>query len=84
MAGKCSTMACDITLTGPIQIEMDNVIRANTEAMNEQQLRTHIQEVNRWLVALTKLPTTNRLHELQKETQSVKDAAAWISDLFEE
>jgi type IV secretory pathway VirB10-like protein len=63
---------------------MDNVIRANTAAMNEEQLQTHIQEINRGLIALTQLPTTSRLKELQKEKQSAKDAEAWISELLEE
>jgi septal ring factor EnvC (AmiA/AmiB activator) len=58
---------------------MDNVIRANTAAMNQEQLRTHIQEVNRGLIALTQLPTTNRLHELLSTQQSAKDAEARIS-----
>jgi hypothetical protein len=53
MAGESSRIAHEITLTGPIQIEIDNVTQANSAAMNEEQLRTHIQEVNRRLVALT-------------------------------
>jgi multidrug resistance efflux pump len=47
--------------------------------MNEEQLRIHIQEINRGLVALTQLPTTNRLHELLTAQQSAKDAEAQIS-----
>jgi hypothetical protein len=70
-------------LTGPEQIKMDNIIRANTSAMNEEQLRTHSQEVNRWLVALTQLPTTNRLHELPKAKQSVNNTEVQISELLE-
>jgi hypothetical protein len=46
MSGESSRMARDVTLTGPIQIKMDNVIHANTAAMNEEQLCIHIQEVN--------------------------------------
>jgi hypothetical protein len=71
-------MARNITLTIPIQIEMKNVIQANTAAMNEEQLRTHIQEVNRGLIALAQLPTTNRLHELLIAQQSAKDAEAFV------
>jgi hypothetical protein len=77
-------MACDVMLTGPVQIEMDHVIRTNTAAMNEEQLQTHIQEVNRGLVALTQLPTTNRLHELLTAQQSAKDAETWTSALLKE
>jgi hypothetical protein len=79
IAGESSRMACDVTLTGPIQIEMDNVIQANTAAMNKEQLRTHIQEVNTGLIALTQLPMTARLHELLSVQQSAKDAEAQIS-----
>jgi hypothetical protein len=57
-------MTHDLTLTGSIQIEMENVIQANIAAMNEEQLWAHIQEVHKRLVALTQLPMTNRLHEL--------------------
>jgi hypothetical protein len=53
MAGESSTMARDVTVTGPVQIEMDNVIQANTAAMNEEQLRAHIKEANRGLVVHT-------------------------------
>jgi hypothetical protein len=58
---------------------MDNVILTNIAAMNEEQLRTHMQEVNRGLIALTQLPTTSRLHELLSAQQSAKDAEARIS-----
>jgi septal ring factor EnvC (AmiA/AmiB activator) len=84
MSGKSSRMARDVTLTGGVQIKMDNVIRTNTAAMNEEQLWTHIQEVNRGLVALTQLPTTSRLYELLSAQQSAKDAEAWISTLQKE
>jgi hypothetical protein len=47
--------------------------------MNERQLQTHIQEVNRGLIALTQLPKTSRLHELLSAQQSAKDAEALIS-----
>jgi phage terminase small subunit len=47
--------------------------------MNEEQLRTHIQEVNTGLIALSQLPTTNRLHELLEAKQSAKDAEAQAS-----
>jgi hypothetical protein len=79
MSGEASRMARNVTLTGPVQVKMDNVIRANTAAMNKEQLWTHIQEVNRGLIALTQLPTTNRLPELLSARQSVKDAEAWTS-----
>jgi hypothetical protein len=79
MSRESSRMAHDVTLTGPIQIEMDNVIRANTTAMNEKQLWVHIQEVNRGLVALTQLPTTSRLHQLLSAQQSAKDMEARLS-----
>jgi hypothetical protein len=65
-------MARDVTLTGPIQTELENVIQANTAAMNEEQLRTHIQEDNTGLIALTQLPTTSRLHKLLSAQQSAK------------
>jgi hypothetical protein len=79
MSGGFSRMACDVTLTGSIQVELDNVIRANTAAMNEEQLRTHMQEVNTRLIALAQLPTTSRLHELLSAQQSAKDAEARMS-----
>jgi hypothetical protein len=79
MSGGPSRIARDVTLTGAIQIEIDNVIWANTAAMNEEQLRTHIQEVNKELIALSQLPTTGRLHELLEAKQSVKDAEARTS-----
>jgi hypothetical protein len=44
--------------------------------MNEDQLRTHIHDINRGLIALTQLPTTNRLHELLMVQQFAKDAEA--------
>jgi hypothetical protein len=72
-------MACDVTLMIQIQIERENVIHANTAAMNDEQLRTHIQEVNRGLIALAELPTTNRLHKLLTAKQSAKDAEARLS-----
>jgi hypothetical protein len=71
-------------LTVSVEEEMDNVIQANTVAMNEKQLQNHIREINIGLVALVQLPTTNRLNELLKEMQAVKDAEARISDLLEE
>jgi ribosomal protein S15P/S13E len=49
--------------------------------MNEEQLLTHIQEVNRGLVVLTQCPMTNRPHDLQKELPSIKDAEAMILEL---
>jgi hypothetical protein len=52
--------------------------------MTEGQLRNQIQEINRGLTALVQLPTTNRLNELCKERQSVKDLEALISDILEE
>jgi hypothetical protein len=58
---------------------MDNIIRANTATMNEEQLRTHIQQVNRGLIALTKLPMMSRPHELLTAQQSVNDAEARTS-----
>jgi chromosome segregation ATPase len=72
-------MSRDMTLTGPIQTELDNVIRANTAAMNEEQLRTHIQDVNTGLIALSQLPATSRLHKLLSAQQSAKDVEARIS-----
>jgi chromosome segregation ATPase len=84
MTEESSRMVRDITLTISVQADMDNIIGANTVAMNEEQLRNHIQEINTGLVALIQLPTTNRLNELQKEKESVKDAEARISDLLEE
>ena len=72
-------MARDVTLTATVQIELDNVIQKNTAAMNEEQLRTHIQEVNTGLVALSQLPTTSRLQELLEAKRSVKDAEARAS-----
>jgi hypothetical protein len=80
MSGESSRMARNVTSTGPVKIEMDNVIKANTAAMNEEQLQTHIQEVNRGLIALTQLPTTNRLHELLTAQQSARDAEARRSE----
>jgi tRNA A22 N-methylase len=77
MSGK-SSMAHNVTLTGPIQIKIDNVIQANTAAINKEQLRNHIQEVHKGLIALTQLPTTNRLYELLSVQQSAKDAEAQI------
>jgi hypothetical protein len=52
--------------------------------MNEEQLRIHIQEVNRGLVALSQLPTTIRLHELLMAEQSAKDAEARTSASLKE
>jgi predicted nuclease with TOPRIM domain len=84
MSAEPSRMARDVTLTVPVQEEMDSVINGNMTAMNKEQLRSHIQEINTGLVALTRLPTTNRLSELMKEKQSVNDAEARISELLEE
>jgi hypothetical protein len=84
MSGESSRMVHDVTLTGRKQIEMHNIIRENTAAMNKEQLRTHIQEVIRALVALSQLPTTSRLHELLKAKQSANDAEAWTSALEKE
>jgi hypothetical protein len=47
--------------------------------MNEEQLRTHIQKVNRGLIALTQLPTTNRLYELLTAQESAKHLEARTS-----
>jgi hypothetical protein len=47
--------------------------------MNKEQHQTHIQEVNKELIALTQLPMTNRQHELLMAQQSAKDAEARIS-----
>jgi hypothetical protein len=76
MTGESSRMARNMTLTGPIQIKIDNVIQVNTAAMNEEQLWTHIQMINRGLVALTQLPTTNRLHKQLTPQQSAEDTEA--------
>jgi hypothetical protein len=77
-------MASDVTLTVSVENEMDNIIRAKIVAMNEEQLQSHIQEIDTGLIALAQLPTTNRLTELLKDKPSVKDAEAQISDLLEE
>ena len=77
-------MARDVTLTTAIQEELENVTQADTEAMNEEQLRSYTQDVKKGLNALARLPTTSRLNELLKEQQSVKDAEARISELLEE
>jgi hypothetical protein len=63
---------------------MDNVIWANTVGMNEEQHRNHIQEINTGLVAPVQLPTTNRINELLKGQECVKNAEARLSDLLEE
>jgi hypothetical protein len=31
---------------GALQLELENVMLANIEAMNEEQLRSHIQDIN--------------------------------------
>jgi hypothetical protein len=49
---------------------------ANMEVMTEEQLWSHIRVINTGLTALAQLPTTNRLNELQKEWQCVKDVQA--------
>ena len=76
MSGESSRQARDVTLSGNVQQEMENVIRANTATMNEEQLRVHILEVTKGLEALANLPTTSRLNELLREKQSVKTAEA--------
>jgi hypothetical protein len=78
MSEEPSRVARNVTLMISVQEEMDNVIRANTVAMNEQQLRNHIQEIYEGVVALVQLPTTNTLNELLKEKQYVKDTEAQI------
>jgi hypothetical protein len=45
MSGPSSRATHDITLTGALQLELENVTLANTEVVNEEQLRTHIQDI---------------------------------------
>jgi hypothetical protein len=80
MSGESSRVTCDVTLTGALQLELENVTRANMEVMNKEHLRSHIQDINKGLVALAQLPTTSRLNELLQEQQSVKNAKARISE----
>ena len=77
-------MARDVTLTVQLQTELENVTKKDTIAMNEEQLRSHINDINRGLIAISQLPTTSRLNDLQKALQSVKTAEARISELSEE
>ena len=77
-------MARDVTLTLQLQTKLENVAQKDTEAMNEEQLRDHIKDINTGLVALAQLPTTSRLNELQRAQQSVRNAEARISELSEE
>jgi hypothetical protein len=74
----------DVTLSTTVQIELDNVIQKDTAVMNEEQLRTHIQEVNKGLIALSQLPTTSRLHDLLQAKESAKDAEVRASALGKE
>jgi chromosome segregation ATPase len=83
-SGESSRVTRDVTLTGALQLELEHVTRANTEVINEEQLRSHIQDINKELVALAQLPTTSRLNELLQEQQSVKNAKARISELLAE
>ena len=84
MSGESSRIACDVTLTPQLQIELENVIQANTTNMNEEQLRQFIADINKGLTALNQLPTTSRLNELLKAQQSVKNAEVRISQLLDE
>src|ERR1700687_961560 len=84
MSGESSRGAHDVTLTTQLQVELQNVTQANTEAMNEEQLRDHIKDINTGLTALAQLPTTSRLNDLLKESQSVKSTEAQISELLQE
>jgi hypothetical protein len=79
MSGESSSVTRDVTLTGALQLELENVTQANMEVMNEEQLKSHIQDINKGLVALAQLPTTSRLNKLLQEQQSVKNAEAQIS-----
>ena len=65
-------------------MELENVTLANMEITNEEQLRSHIQDINTGLTAHAQLARISRLNELQKEWQSVKNAEARISELLAE
>jgi hypothetical protein len=73
-----------VTLTGALQLELENLTMAIMEVVNKEQLRSHIPKSNTGLTALAQLPTTNRLNVLLNEQQSVKYAEAQLSELLAE
>jgi hypothetical protein len=78
MSQGSARIVCNVTLTGLVQTELENVIRANTLAMTEEQLHRHIEEINKELEALVQLLTKSRLYKLPKREQFVKDNEARI------
>jgi hypothetical protein len=84
MSGESSRATPDVTLTGAQQLELKNIMMANTEVMNEAQLMSHIRDINTGLKALAQLLTTNGLYKLQTEQQYVKNVHAQISELLAE